>query len=106
MVPTITVARNYGINFILSQPLMQGHLLRLNLPNHFNVRPTSCRHIQLARSIPTNANISVMVGMKQLRHVNENLKVAEVKPLEMSELIEALSPENKREAFHEVGINE
>lgn len=46
------------------------------------------------------------MGMKQLRHVNENLKVAEVKPLEMSELIEALSPENKREAFHEVGINE
>ena len=45
--------------------------MRLNLPNHFNVRPTSCRHIQLARSIPTNANISkdvddigVMVGMK------------------------------------------
>ncbi len=47
-----------------------------------------------------------MVGMKQLRHVNENLKVAEVKPLEVDELMHALAPENQREAFHEIGINE
>ena len=47
-----------------------------------------------------------MVGMKQLRHVNENLKVAEVKPLEVDELMDALSPDNKREPYHEIGINE
>jgi hypothetical protein len=41
------------MNLITSQPLFQGKLAQLNLPNKMNVYNTASRHLQLIRSIPT-----------------------------------------------------
>lgn len=41
------------INLISSQPLFQGKLAQLNLPNKMGVFNIASRHLQLARSIPT-----------------------------------------------------
>lgn len=41
------------MNLITSQPLFQGKLSQLNLPNKMGVYNTASRHLQLIRSIPT-----------------------------------------------------
>ena len=41
------------MNLISSQPLFQGKLANLNLPNQMGVFNTASRHLQLVRSIPT-----------------------------------------------------
>ena len=41
------------INLVSSQPLFQGKLAQLNLPNKMGVFNTASRHLQLIRSIPT-----------------------------------------------------
>lgn len=41
------------MNLVTSQPLFQGKLAQLNLPNKMNVYNTASRHLQLIRSIPT-----------------------------------------------------
>ena len=52
------------MNLITSQPLFQGKLSQLNLPNKMGVYNTASRHLQLIRSIPTRWLLTTLVGMK------------------------------------------
>ena len=49
----VAVCNMLRMNLISSQPLFQGKLANLNLPNQMNVFNTASRHLQLVRSIPT-----------------------------------------------------
>jgi len=49
----VAVCNILKMNLISSQPLFQGKLANLNLPNQMNVFNTASRHLQLVRSIPT-----------------------------------------------------
>ena len=54
--PMTAVASALGVNIITSSPLLQGNLLNLPLENPlFNVKHLASKHIQLIRSIPTEA---------------------------------------------------
>lgn len=70
-----------GINLISSQPLLQGKLAQLNLPNKMGVFNTASRHLQLVRSIPTQCLVSTLVGMKDQRNVKYNLEVVRKPPM-------------------------
>lgn len=78
--PTLEAAQRLGITVMSSAAILQGQLSR-NLPSIvsevFNGLETDAqRSLQFARSTP---GITVaLVGMKQISHVEENLKVAQV----------------------------
>ena len=91
-----------GLNFITSQPLVQGMatnipLSRIAVPEVYNL---SARHLQIMRSIPSKSVLSTVVGMKEQDHVRQNLEVikkplltkdewmAGIKPVKRSEFIE------------------
>jgi hypothetical protein len=69
------VAQELKVNVILSQPLMQGLLVFARLRKSImGVDPPGARLLQLARSIPSSAVKSVVVGMKNPRNVLMNLQ--------------------------------
>jgi len=82
-VSTLEAARRLGISVMCSASMLQGQLSS-NLPpivtEVFSGLETDAqRSIQFVRSTP---GVTVaLVGMKQNRHVEENLKVAQVSPL-------------------------
>ena len=77
------------INIFTSVPLMQGRLLNSDITGRImnDLSSHACRCLQFARSSPAIP----LVGQKRPEHVEENLKVAEVKPLSEDEFNAILS---------------
>jgi aryl-alcohol dehydrogenase-like predicted oxidoreductase len=79
---TLEAAQALGITVMCSASILQGQLTR-NLPSIINdtfqsLATDGQRALQFVRSTP--GVTTALVGMKQLPHVEENLKVAEVAP--------------------------
>ena len=92
VVPLVSAAHQLGITVVASASLLQGRLAR-NLPpflkNVAGLESDVLRALQFARSAP--GITTALVGMSQVAHVRENLKLLEVEPM----------PETKfRELFH------
>lgn len=94
---TLTALCNhYKINLISSSPLLQGVLLNLPLENSlFKVKHNPSKHLQLIRSIPSEALKSTLVGMKSQINIKNNLEVSKVSPLSSKEFYEVLSPKKR-----------
>jgi len=79
----LEAARHFGITVMTSVPTMQGKLSRglpAQIKETFQGLSTDAqRAIQFVRSTP--GITTALVGMKQIAHVQENLKVAEVPPI-------------------------
>jgi len=80
---TLEAAQTLGITVMCSASILQGQLAR-NLPpivsEVFNGLETDAqRSLQFVRSAPGAA--VALVGMKQISHVEENLKVAQLPPV-------------------------
>ena len=79
---TLEAAQALGIAFMCSASVLQGQLTR-NLPSIINdtfsgLETDSQRALQFVRSTP--GVTTALVGMKQVGHVDENLKTAGVAP--------------------------
>ncbi len=95
LVPALDAARALGLTVFTSVPLMQGQLLgrfsrdlRARFPG---LKTDAQRCLQFARSTPGIA--APLCGMKDVEHVDENAKVAEVPPFAAQEyraLLESL----------------
>ena len=85
------------VNLVSSQPLLQGKMSELALPNKFGVYNNVARHLQLVRSIPTRCLITALVGMKDTRHVRYNLGVPTTKPLTHEEFLDVMVPQRRKE---------
>jgi aryl-alcohol dehydrogenase-like predicted oxidoreductase len=90
-----------NMNLVSSQPLFQGKMAQLNLPNKMNVFNTASRHLQLIRSIPTRCLITTLVGMKDTRHVKYNLEVVKKSPMNREDWFEVLQPKRRVEHVDE-----
>lgn len=100
----LNVAKKLKLNIISSSPLLQGQLLELPLSKSMlGVESQAGRHLQLIRSIPSDALKSTLVGMKSPRNVTMNLKVAEASPLSPDEFWNYLKPQGSEDAA--VSIN-
>jgi aryl-alcohol dehydrogenase-like predicted oxidoreductase len=82
MVTTLEAAQALGITVMCSASILQGQLSR-NLPSLISdtfheVETDSQRALQFVRSTPGVA--TALVGMKQVSHVEENLRTARVPP--------------------------
>jgi hypothetical protein len=89
------------MNLISSQPLFQGKLSQLNLPNQMGVFNTASRHLQLIRSIPTKCLVSTLVGMKDPRNVKYNLEVVKKPQMTREEWFDVLKPKKRVEHVDE-----
>ncbi|MGI0079018.1 MAG: aldo/keto reductase [Nitrososphaerales archaeon] len=79
-----------GIGAFTSVPLLQGNLVRMarKLPKVDSLTPAQI-NLQFARSTP--GVIAPLVGHKQPRNVGENLSLAKVSPMELSEFEKSFS---------------
>ena len=80
---TLEAAQRLGITVMCSASMLQGQLAR-NLPPFVGevftgLETDAQRSLQFVRSTP--GVVTALVGMKQLHHVEENLKVAETPPV-------------------------
>ncbi len=85
--PILPAANYHGISVMVSAPLLQGQLVNLTgqvtqkMPGNLGLAQ---KCLQFVTSTP--AVTSAMVGMKQLKHVDENLKVLSVANWELKTL--------------------
>ncbi|OMJ85286.1 hypothetical protein SteCoe_13455 [Stentor coeruleus] len=92
----LNVAKELGINVIVSSPLFQGKIIELKLSKTMiGIDLQACKHLQLIRSIPSAAIKSVLVGMKNPRNVLQNLQLPLVESLTPDEFWNVLKPEKK-----------
>ncbi len=89
VVPLLGMAERLGIHVIGSASLLQARLAG-QLPDSFTrqfprLRTTAQCSLQFARSVP--GMTTSLVGMKSKDHIRENLEVAQVSPLNESDLL-------------------
>lgn len=85
--PLIKAAEHFGISVVASASILQSQLAR-NLPPEIsrifpNLQTDAQRALQFVRSTP--GITCALVGMKQTKHVEENMKTAETAPLSREE---------------------
>jgi len=88
-----TTKHNIGV--FTSVPLMQGKLLAPGVMPEFDDLKPSIRALQFIRSTP--GVLAPLVGHKSVPHVNENLEIMKIPPMEQeqfSELIKKLTSKN------------
>ena len=94
----LNVAKELGINVIVSSPLLQGKIIDLKLSKTMTgIDLQACKHLQLIRSIPSQSIKSVLVGMKNPRNVMQNLQLPYVETLTPEEFWNVLKPEGKED---------
>ena len=84
----LEAAAKLNVGVFTSIPLFQGRLLNRHLPSYGNVRDPVSKLVQIIRSTPSV--IAPLIGQKDPKHVEENLKVANVPPLSEKEFQEAI----------------
>lgn len=85
----LKAAKILGLNIITSMPLMSGFILQYNLPKEvFKSRFNSTRHLNFVKSIPSEAIISTLVGMKSPSNVEQNLESIYNKPISRDEFFD------------------
>jgi len=87
-VPFLELAKKLGIAVIASASLLQGQLARPFPPDFKglfgNLQKSSQCSLQFVRSC--TSVVTALVGMKQKRHISENLETAKISPLSEKEL--------------------
>lgn len=79
----LNAAQEFGIGVFTSVPLMQGKLLAPGvMPEFGNIKP-SLRALQFIRSSP--GVLAPLVGHKLESHVNENLEIMKIPPIDENE---------------------
>ena len=80
-VSILEASSRLGVGVFTSVPLLQGQLLRYQLPEVPGLRTPAQKCIQFVRSTP--GVIAPLVGQKRREHVLENLETAQVPPLDI-----------------------
>jgi aryl-alcohol dehydrogenase-like predicted oxidoreductase len=83
MVSVLEAAKTLGIGVFTSVPLMQGRLLAPGVLPDFGGLLPSQRSLQFIRSTP--GVLAPLVGHKAISHVDENLEITKIPPMETAE---------------------
>ena len=77
-----------NIGVFTSVPLLQAKLLSAKIPNYQGYDNQLLKIVQITRSTPNV--IAPLIGQKKLNHVKENIELAKVAPLNISEFNDAI----------------
>lgn len=83
-----TAAEKLNIGVFTSVPLLQGKLFNTKIPRYIDSDSQFLRIIQIIRSNPSL--IAPLIGQKQIEHVRENIKIANIPPLTKEKFLEAM----------------
>ncbi len=84
----LEAAGKLGIGVFTSIPLFQGRLMQAEVPDYAGLTEVVPKLLQILRSSPSV--IAPLIGHKKANHVEENLKVANIPPLNPEEFKEAV----------------
>jgi len=76
------------IGVFTSVPLLQTKLLDANIPDYLGYSNQLLKIVQITRSTPNV--IAPLIGQKKIHHVKENIEIAKVAPLNISEFNDAI----------------
>ena len=79
-------ARNMNIGVFTSVPLMQGKLLAPGVMPEFGELDPPLRALQFIRSTP--GVVSPLIGQKTESHINENLEIMKIPPMQENEYVD------------------
>ena len=75
----LEAAAKLNIGIFTSIPLFQGRLLRTSIPDYDGLNDQVAKLIQIIRSSPSV--IAPLIGQKKPEHVEQNLKIADIPPM-------------------------
>jgi aryl-alcohol dehydrogenase-like predicted oxidoreductase len=84
----LQAAEKLNIGIFTSIPLLQGRLLRSQIPDYGGISDPVAKLVQIIRSSPSV--IAPLIGQKKAEHVEENLKIANMPPLSEEEFKQAI----------------
>jgi aryl-alcohol dehydrogenase-like predicted oxidoreductase len=84
----LQAAEKLNIGIFTSIPLLQGRLLRSQIPDYGGISDPVAKLVQIIRSSPSV--IAPLIGQKKAEHVEENLKTANMPPLSEEEFKQAI----------------
>jgi len=79
----LEAAETLGIHIFTSIPLFQSRLLRAQIPDYMGLSDQVLKLVQVIRSSP--AVIAPLIGYKKREHLEQDLKIAEIPPLNSKE---------------------
>lgn len=79
----LEAAETLGIHIFTSIPLFQSRLLRAQIPDYMGLSDQVLKLVQVIRSSP--AVIAPLIGYKKKEHLDQDLKIAEIPPLNSKE---------------------
>jgi aryl-alcohol dehydrogenase-like predicted oxidoreductase len=84
----LEAAEKLNIKVFTSIPLFQSRLLRAKIPDYMGLDDQVAKLIQIIRSSPSV--IAPLIGYKKPEHIEQNLKVANIPPLDEQEFKDAI----------------
>ena len=84
----LEAAERLNIKVFTSIPLFQSRLLRAKIPDYMGLTDQVAKLIQIIRSSPSV--IAPLIGHKKPEHVEQNLKIANIPPLNDKEFKEVV----------------
>lgn len=84
----LEAAEKLGINIFTSIPLFQSRLLRAQIPDYMGLSDQVLKLVQVIRSSPSV--IAPLIGYKRREHLEQDLKIAEIPPLNSKEFEEVI----------------
>ena len=79
----LEAAAKLNIGIFTSIPLFQGQLLKASIPDYDGLNDQVAKLIQIIRSSPSV--IAPLIGQKKLEHVEQNLKIADIPPMDQTQ---------------------
>jgi aryl-alcohol dehydrogenase-like predicted oxidoreductase len=79
----LEAAAKLNIGIFTSIPLFQGRLLRAKIPDYDGLNDQVAKLIQIIRSSPSV--IAPLIGQKKPEHVEQNLKIADIPPMDQTQ---------------------
>jgi aryl-alcohol dehydrogenase-like predicted oxidoreductase len=79
----LEAAETLGIHIFTSIPLFQSRLLRAQIPDYMGLSDQVLKLVQVIRSSPSV--IAPLIGYKKREHLEQDLKIAEIPPLNSKE---------------------
>lgn len=84
----LEAAARLHLGIFTSIPLFQGRLLRASIPDYGGLNDQVTKLIQIIRSSPSV--IAPLIGQKKLEHVEQNLKISDIPPMDEAQYKEAI----------------
>jgi aryl-alcohol dehydrogenase-like predicted oxidoreductase len=84
----LEAAQRLRVGVFTSIPLFQGRLLRAHIPDYGGMTDQVSKLVQIIRSSPSV--IAPLIGQKDPKHVEQNLRISDIQPLNTIEFKEAV----------------